>query len=167
MQHFANFGYIKKANKQLKNLQEIKQGLSVRLGRISNEASSSNSDIRSDALNYLTGNGDRVAYAKNHTRKRRAEQNKADIDPLTKRIGTETHPYYGGTFVEDYNTQRLPKTGWSDIRKTDDRATSSTGYLGFRTDPFKGYGGMMEEAIPLRDFPITKKYYSRLTGNTI
>jgi hypothetical protein len=161
MQHFADFGIVKRANKQLKNMKEIQKTMPFRLGKITAEAASENPD---KALKYLVGSDNRADSSKRLTRQKRSL---ANIDPLTKPVGTVTHPYYGNTFVEEYNTQRPPNSNWSDVRKTNDKAASSTGYLGFRTDPYKGYGGMMEESIPLSDFPITKKYYSRLTGNTV
>ena len=52
---------------------------------------------------------------------------------------------------------------WSDVRQTDDKAASATGYLGFRKDPYKGYGGMMEESIPHKDFWTTHE--SKILGS--
>jgi hypothetical protein len=51
---------------------------------------------------------------------------------------------------EKYSTsKRIPiSEGFTDIRKVSDTAASPTGYLGFRKDPFKGFGGMMEEPVP-------------------
>jgi hypothetical protein len=51
----------------------------------------------------------------------------------------------------EYAESRLtPNTdAFTDVRKTDDLAASRSGYLGFRKDPFKGYGGMMEEPVDL------------------
>ena len=48
---------------------------------------------------------------------------------------------------------------YSDIRKVDDYAAAPTGYLGFQNDPYKGYGGMMEEPVPTTQRKITNRSY--------
>ena len=45
-----------------------------------------------------------------------------------------------------------------DVRQTNDHAASGSGYLGYQKDPFKGYGGMMEEPVPLLQKKIKLKY---------
>lgn len=89
-----------------------------------------------------------------YTRKQRNDT----TDPLTRPIITEVR-------TEEKSPEQLSRD-WSDIRKNLDSAINST-YLGFRKDPFKGYGGMMEEPIPINELYNTKKIRntrSRLSG---
>lgn len=132
MQHFINFGYVKQANKQLKRLQEMKSGLPTPIGKISEAAS--NSELRNvragEAKQYL----DSKIRGARYNRTSLSNQNDLSFP---------------------YKKENIPDTrkleGWSESRRTLDSAASPTGYIGFRTDPYKGYGGMMEEPIPLED----------------
>jgi hypothetical protein len=180
MQHFADFGYVRQANKQLKRLYDL-QGtkiaipdksrlnpatLETGLGNISGNLTK---DFDKGLINTIpknTLNQVNLQLEEKLSRKRAIRQSGLDKqDPLSRPI---RHSY------NEYDAPAvLPKTGWSDIRKTDDRAASPTGYLGFRTDPYKGYGGMMEEPIPKPDLypdgmPQTvKKYASRLSRKEV
>jgi hypothetical protein len=49
------------------------------------------------------------------------------------------------------NNVRTNSPNYSEIRPTDDKAASVSGYVGYQKDPFKGYGGMMEEPVPLNE----------------
>ena len=143
MQHFthfrsfeADFGYVKQANKQLKNLYETKPLYNSKQGL-------------GDMAESLVGDSNVRVGIKKRTldeRKRgrrfnRAKQKDELSFPYQKEVGYETKP------TKDF----------TDIRRTLDTAASPTGYLGYRTDPFKGYGGMMEEPIPLQDLSGMKK----------
>jgi hypothetical protein len=150
MQHFAHFGYVKAANKQLKKLQEIK---------------SRSSDMQ--GLGELAkGRYDRGEAIINS----RKEYSRMAREPLEDYLAS---PLRRITKENVAQPLQVPKTGWSDIRQTSDDAISKTGYSGFRTDPHKGYGGMMEESIPIEDlypngfFKTVNKYSSRLTGRTL
>jgi hypothetical protein len=136
MQHFTNFGYIKTANKQLRNLYETQP------------LYSSKKSLGDTAANLVGASNVRVGIEKRSLdeRKRgrrfnRARQKDELSLPYQKEIGYETKP------TKDF----------TDIRRTLDTAASPTGYLGYRTDPFKGYGGMMEEPIPPQDLLNMKK----------
>ena len=166
MQHFVNFGYVKQANNQLKRLNELKLGTGIAgiktssgervksLGNIAKnqvESPHKSNEIIQTALDSKIGSI--RSYKQRSINK---------IDPLTKPIRE--------SYREEPLPVTLPEQDWSDIRKTSDKAASSTGYLGFRKDPYKGYGGMMEESIPNAELypnntPQTaKKYVSRQTG---
>jgi hypothetical protein len=81
------------------------------------------------------------------------QQNKALSRKVTINQGIEaaSKPYQSrvGVPIPD-------KQNFIDIRKVDDYAASPSGYLGFRTDPFKGYGGMMEEPVPTKKYKRTE-----------
>jgi hypothetical protein len=49
------------------------------------------------------------------------------------------------------NKVRTESNNYSEIRPTSDGAASASGYLGYQKDPYKGYGGMMEEPVPLEE----------------
>ena len=150
MQHFVNFGIIKRANKQLKKLEEIK----------------SRSPDMQGLGTLAQGRYDRGEAIINS----RKENSRMAREPLEDYLAT---PLRRTTKENVAQPLQLPKTGWSDIRQTSDAAISKTGYSGFRTDPFKGYGGMMEEPVPIEDlypngfFKPINKYSSRLTGRTL
>jgi hypothetical protein len=53
-------------------------------------------------------------------------------------------------FIPKRTPELIPdKNSFTDIRKVDDYAASPSGYLGYQKDPFKGYGGMMEEPVDM------------------
>lgn len=132
MKHFANFGYVKAANKQLKRLQEMKSGLPTPMGKISEAAS--NSELRGvragEAKRYLES---KIQGARHS---RASVSNKNDL----------SFPYK----KEDVPDSRKLE-GWSESRRTLDSTAAPNGYLGYQKDPYKGYGGMMEEPIPMED----------------
>lgn len=150
MQHFADFGYVRTANRQLKKLQEIKSRSPSMEGL--GELAKSKYDRGEDIINS------------------RKEHSRMGREPLKDYLAT---PLKRDTKENVAQDLQIPKTGWSDVRQTSDNAVSKTGYSGFRTDPYKGYGGMMEEAIPIEDlypngfFKTINKYSSRLTGRTL
>lgn len=160
MQHFVNFGtidfgYVKAANKQLKRITDVKNGYRLGVGIKAQEYS--NQKVPKDvAKRNFDGMLADSREAKDY-----------DLDPLRESVKS--------SYIKKRisNAPELPKEGWSDIRKTDDRAASPSGYLGFRTDPHQGYGGMMEEPIPkeivypLGESRLKKQYISRLTGRTL
>jgi hypothetical protein len=160
MQHFthfrsfgADFGIVKQANKQLKKLKESKSlyDETESLGTLSEKLVASGASPRL-AKTKLTAN--RGFYRENK---------KGLPDPLLQ----SPRENITSTVTILENTPELPTKDWSDIRKTGDTAASSTGYLGFRKDPYKGYGGMMEEPIPKEElFPNGGKY-TRLQESTI
>ena len=172
MQHFthfgsleADFGYVKAANKQLKRLNEI------------NRSKPSDADVHKlgitafDVTNGLSADRVKQGLDSGLKRYRTAQrQNKKDSlsSPFMSKIRERDN------MVE--NEPIIPKTGWSDVRYTKDNAASNSGYLGFRTDPHQGYGGMMEEPLPLDElFPKgrytvqgkTKQMRSRITGKML
>lgn len=145
MQHFADFGYVKQANKQLKRIYETK--IDPVSARNLGELSAKKYPPDKEYFNSMLTRG-------RYTRKQRNDT----TDPLTRPIITEVR-------TEEKSPEQLSRD-WSDIRKNLDSAINST-YLGFRKDPFKGYGGMMEEPIPINELYNTKKIRntrSRLSG---
>lgn len=168
MKHFTNFGYVRDTNKQLKRLNDL-QGVRVSIPNKSRLIPSTRETGLGNIAGRVTNSSKQVVQEALENKLSAARAVRQDAlrlqDPLTKPI---RHSY------NEYDAPPvLPKTGWSDIRKTDDRAASPTGYLGFRTDPYKGYGGMMEEPIPKPDlYPdgmsqTVKKYASRLTRKEV
>ena len=146
MQHFADFGYVRTANKQLKRLHESKQAPSYLMPNRSGlgQEAQHYADPKTfgDTLPFYSRAG--AAKRKNNTRVEVSRQLKLDNSNSDPLLDPYTKPYEKVSLVNKKQTN--PE--WSDIRKTDDSAASSSGYLGFRTDPYKGYGGMMEEAVP-------------------
>ena len=140
MEHFANFGYVKQANKQLKRLEEMKSPYKGRkLGEISDPSWSG-----TPAESVVRGN---IA----------ATRNKRKDSPFNAKIRDDLkYPYKKRMDIS--SEYRLDAPEWSDVRKVKDDAASQSGYLGFRKDPFKGYGGMMEEAIPQNE--IEKRLFT-------
>ncbi len=136
MEHFANFGYIKQANKQLKNIYEL-QGKG-RNETVYSSLPKSISDlslkVEKDIPVYNTRAGQILDGQKRQSRQGRKDKK----DPLSI-------PYSKGRFPK-YGEQTYD--GFTDVRQVSDGALSRTGYAGFRTDPYKGYGGMMEEEVP-------------------
>ena len=185
MQHFANFGIVKQANKQLKNrainslyradprnglsesgvsdrkgivkkanqaVKEAKQNpkevagyakarefLDERLNPVINGAhpQAYPKGLSHDPLKYNMMSEGQVVMGRGDNRTEMRENN-----PVLRK------PKSGEYYPKTRDREVVPDTnGFSDIRKTDDHAASPTGYLGFRTDPYKGYGGMMEEPV--------------------
>ena len=128
MQHFADFGYVKQANKQLKRLNDL-QGVRVSIPNksrlnpatletgLGNISGNLTKDFDKGLINTIpknTLNQVNLQLEEKLGRKRAIRQSGLDKqDPLTKPI---RHSY------NEYDAPAvLPKTGWSDIRKTDDR----------------------------------------------
>jgi len=144
MWFLVDFGYIKKANKQLKNLYEL-SGSKIRNGKLDKPTNlgeyvtnitHNKKDIKLSNLMKETVN-DTLKNNRQNSRYWRGTD--ADKDILKKKYKLEK-----GTPKQDQSKN----PNFTDIRKTDDSAASKNGYLGFRTDPYKGYGGMMEETVP-------------------
>ena len=146
MQHFADFGIVKQANKQLKRLNEAKQAPSYLMPNRSGlgQEAQHYADPKTfgDTLPFYSRAG--AAKRKNNTRVEVSRQLKLDKDNSDSLLDPYVKPYEKVSLVAKKQTN--PE--WSDVRKVNDSAASKSGYLGFRTDPYKGYGGMMEEAIP-------------------
>lgn len=159
--HMGNFGYVKQANKQLKRLHEASEAPSRKYRPDNTYGNLAQTATSPEAAKEVFDT--RVGIARQN--KKWYSQSEAGKDPLTKPLGAESYTYDGKR-----REPEIPKTGWSDIRKVKDEAISDSGYSGFRTDPYKGYGGMMEEGIPLNEvypngvFEKKKRYYSRLSG---
>jgi hypothetical protein len=92
MQHFANFGIVKKANKQLKNIYESKTGgvhpnnyaNPNKLGEISSTAARTASRYPNDAEESITYAKEILSRGKADARYLRARNNR---DPLTRNYG--------------------------------------------------------------------------------
>ena len=156
MQHFVNFGYVKAANKQLKRLHEMKGEAAFPQGIGS----------RAETAAVLTSKGfpqDMPQYTKtankavSDERYRQNEKNITSPDPLSgwrmpyndresaKKIiqKRQNSPRTLGT-AQDQSKPNLDD--FTDIRANKDPAIKAS-HLGFRKDPFKGYGGMVEEPV--------------------
>ena len=169
MQHFADFGIVKQANKQLKKLNELKDYQKHRewdnqpkLGKTAQNMSDTldyesprkntkkRASLKKDILsNSKNISGDMKKYVRNVNNNKQS-----NIDPLKK-------DYIKKSLVD---LDQSSNPNFSDIRKTTDRAASPTNYLGFRTDPYKGYGGMMEESIPKNELMTSEGW---VRGNKV
>lgn len=171
MQHFANFGIVKQSNKQLKNMHELKinmntrrnEGLMRPLGETSAQAVKNIDKYPKQKEGYEKFFKDVLLDNKKEARRLRGiEASPTTLlrtqDPLTQPLGNPEYLHRSNLKVG-----ASAKKDWSEIRKTDDTAASSSGFLGFRNDPYKGYGGMMEEAIPRAELIPKGVYRSRLT----
>lgn len=128
MQHFANFGITRTANRLKKKEFQLAQG----------------------NKNYLDNTGYDIATHQ--------KVMGGWVDDTPMYLARQSKPQYGydNPKAKVYEPSRKysrikhsPLTeGFTDIRETNDRAASPSGFLGFRTDPYKGYGGMMEEPVP-------------------
>lgn len=155
MQHFANFGYVRAANKQLKKIHEMQNYETFPLDYGKRKGKS----LGAVALNAKNTGDKKMMQDYLLSNKRDVRQGREILkDPLTRPIVSEVR-------TGEKSPEQLGRD-WSDVRKNSDPAINST-YTGFRTDPFKGYGGMMEEAIPIDELYNTKKVRnttSRLSG---
>jgi len=161
MEHFANFGVVKQANKQLRRLNELSiaskrdggvlsWGEGDSLGNVANLLAGQKRAVTTPALKNHVENGV-IPYAKKDIKEKQRDYRylkNIESDPLKT------------NYINEGVSYKIPSTSpnFTDIRKTDDLAASTTGYLGFRTDPHKGYGGMMEEAIPPEDLLLKKNW---------
>ena len=168
MEHFVNFGIVKKANKIKKNNSLLQKGEDL-------YASSGGSSVRKllddgytlDSLLYSHGRypTDAMAWSRANV-----EFPQKPVKELPQYLGSKNKVMFLGEARKAQRKaqglpelMRKPTTGeyseprnnkpnldaFTDVRKTDDIAASPTGYLGFRKDPYKGYGGMMEEPVDL------------------
>lgn len=154
MQHFVDFGYIKQANKQLKKINELSKA--------------TGEGDYPKPLGQLAKQTKNVEYQKEYLNRQLRQERRKKIykqDPLS-------FPVSESRDLIRTKKLPLPEKDWSDIRKTNDGGASTTGYLGFRKDPFKGYGGMMEEEIPFSELygngsTVVRKRVSRISGNPL
>jgi len=160
--NYAEFGYVKQANKQLKKLHELKSGGSKPLGNLSESVA--NSELKNvsagEAKSYLDSRVRGNRYGRTN------DSNSLGVNGNNFE-GSSNTLLRGQNRVENASPkERKPRSyennefdfprkdavrpnakDFTDIRKVDDYAASPTGYLGFRIDPYKGYGGMMEEPV--------------------
>jgi hypothetical protein len=167
MEHFANFGVVKAANKVKKKNSLLQKGEDL----YSSNSSSAKRllDEGYDFENILRGHqqvpNNAMAWSRANV-----ELPQKSVKELPQYLASNSK---GMMIGEARKTQRAnqgllsvkrkPKSGeyaevrvnlpdydaFTEVRKTDDIAASKTGYLGFRKDPFKGYGGMMEEPVDI------------------
>ena len=208
MQHFANFGYVKQANKQLKRLNDIRNSQGA-VGELSSKfleadypyqtIESGIKNLRERKANIQKFMPDRVvspvvggkpnpAYiVDDFDSPKYTLVNRKNIKTLTENLPSTKNDkqYFKGLLEKNlrYDTtggrrlqvadsehsknvfnstpEIIPENPtsphWSGIRKTKDTAASPTGYLGFRTNPYEGYGGMMEESIPIKDLSVARR----------
>ena len=162
MEHFANFGYVKQANKQLKKIQELKEldvnrGLGEQAERL----------VKSNTPKYMRNRNLKKDIPEEIGTLRAVKRDDPNRYESMMAGQEGDYIYRGGARRKTNEVLRKPKSyenvmynprtpelvpdkeAFSDIRKTKDTAASSTGYLGFRTDPYKGLGGMMEEPVDM------------------
>jgi len=173
MQHFADFGVIKQQNKQLKRNAQlgkadeiytkkygkgVEDTLNEKLKPFGSQTKPANTlRVARESLkpySFDTRDGGNTLLKDewyndrggNRTRLRK----EAGLPQLMRKPkGYEYKDLYApDPLKRDY--VKTPDTkGFTDIRKTTDEAASPTGYLGFRTDSYKGMGGMMEEPVDM------------------
>ena len=162
--HMAEFGVIKQQNKLQKG---IVDGLYQKAHNEKWTYNPAISDLENDNIrnNYL----------------KTAVKEKFSLYPKNK-LGIDEFPSANTVKQGRYIRNYMPKSNdplsekrtvksilknntddWSDIRRVNDSAASDTKFLGFRKDPYKGYGGMMEEPVPVNEM-LTKN--SRVTKNS-
>jgi hypothetical protein len=167
MEHFANFGVVKQANKQLKRLQDLKGGnigqQAAHLLSPTITEGEQNRILQSIpmSLNSLRRNkryassGDSLGSYKYpemyEGMKHKGQDFFRGMDRLEEnKRKVFRNPRGDEKYARARQSELIPdKESFNSIRKTDDRAASPTGYLGFRTDPYKGFGGMMEEPVDM------------------
>ena len=167
MQHFADFGYVRALNKDKRNLLDTMKGFGVDV--------TANRDSINSGLKQLDSSGISSLAKSNPDMLKRGRQSREQVvDPLdswqrpynngltarTKIAERKANPRkisMGGT-----TTRELDVNGFTDIRPNNDPAIDAT-HLGFRKDPFKGYGGMMEEPVDM----ITKLTDKKIMGRGI
>lgn len=128
MQHFANFGITRTANRLKKKEFQLNQGNK-------NYLSNTGYDIVTHEKVMGGFPDDTPMYLARQSMGKYGNDNpKAKVYMPSEKYSAPKH---------------IPITeGFTDIRRVSDTAASPSGYLGFRTDPYKGYGGMMEEPVP-------------------
>jgi hypothetical protein len=167
MEHFANFGYVKAANKVKKNDFLLKKGEDL-------YASLEGSSVRrllddGYTLDSLLYSHRRFPTDAKAWSRANVEFPQKPVKELPQYLAGKNRPMFLGESRKAQRKaqglpelMRKPTTGeyaesrltpntdaFTDVRRTDDPAASPTGYLGFRKDPYKGYGGMMEEPVDL------------------
>lgn len=170
MQHFANFGVTKQANKQLKRLYEMRSPYNASLGKMADSSAYVVREAKSmSGAENLKRDIEKNAKAitDQEIRNKRWERNSSKkADPLE---GWQP-PYNDRESAKRVIAKRLENprkiyskndhanpdfTGFTDIRRNTDPAINAT-HLGFRTDPFKGYGGMMEEPVDYKKLILNR-----------
>lgn len=160
MQHFANFGITKQANKQLKRLYEMKatgkgEGrFPEGIGSVAKTAAVLTSKGYPPDMSRYT---DTVNRAVRDERYRRNEKSLLNPDPLSGwRMPYNDRDSAKGMIKKRQATPRTISStqdkskpnldDFTEVRANKDPVINA-GYLGFRKDPYKGYGGMMEEPV--------------------
>ena len=196
MQHFANFGYVKQANKQLKKLNEMSTAvrqpnhylqLPISLGEQADYfkmvGQSRKKEARSDVSSRVSRlresnkrNPSKIdsytanpkIYGDNRTmlrgENRGVQETYGDIYRQRDAIGDKTMPQKppmrkpkSSEELEIYDRKIKGEpdfNSFTEVRVNSDPAIEGR-YLGFRKDPYKGYGGMMEEPVDI--LPSNKK----------
>ena len=175
----ADFGYVKQANKQLKRLNELKNNSlgtvaesvassdlkNVNLGEAKRKINQNLTTSRrtSKKRDFYTENPDiqdkDVFFDYEDTfpyitrgENRRQMRIETGLPPVSRKLknSEDTSSRYDSIQPsKELQVKKLNRDDFTDIRKTKDTAASPTGYLGYRKDPYKGYGGMMEEPVDM------------------
>jgi hypothetical protein len=152
MQHFANFGIVKQANKRLKKLEEMRPLINPDKGAIEMNVMSNRAKrkYKEDPLSYPVKENYSVSQHKIPSLPTDDWANIRRPAKDTRVIQREDGNYLGKPKIE---------VGYSNHGT----------YLGRSKDPNKGLGGLVEEVIPNEDFfknpPVElKTYHSRLSG---
>lgn len=175
----ADFGYVKQANKQLKRLNELKNNSlgtvaesvassdlkNVNLGEAKRKVNQNLTTSRRTGKkrDFYTENPDiqdkDVFFDYEDTfpyitrgENRRQMRRETGLPPVTRKLknSEDTSSRYDSIQpIKELQVKKLNRDDFTDIRRTKDTAASPTGYLGYRKDPYKGYGGMMEEPVDM------------------
>lgn len=175
----ADFGYVKQANKQLKRLNELKNNSlgtvaesvassdlkNVNLGEAKRKVNQNLTTSRRTGKkrDFYTENPDiqdkDVFFDYEDTfpyitrgENRRQMRIETGLPPVTRKLknSEDTSSRYDSIQpIKELQVKKLNRDDFTDIRRTKDTAASPTGYLGYRKDPYKGYGGMMEEPVDM------------------
>ncbi|UQS94921.1 hypothetical protein Pam2_41 [Pseudanabaena phage Pam2] len=175
----ADFGYVKQANKQLKRLNELKNNSlgtvaesvassdlkNVNLGEAKRKINQNLTTSRrtSKKRDFYTENPDiqdkDVFFDYEDTfpyitrgENRRQMRIETGLPPVSRKLKNSEDTSSRYDFIQpskELQVKKLNRHDFTDIRRTKDTAASPTGYLGYRKDPYKGYGGMMEEPVDM------------------
>ena len=175
----ADFGYVKQANKQLKRLNELKNNSlgtvaesvassdlkNVNLGEAKRKINQNLTTSRrtSKKRDFYTENPDiqdkDVFFDYEDTfpyitrgENRRQMRRETGLPPVSRKLKNSEDTSSRYDFIQpskELQVKKLNRHDFTDIRRTKDTAASPTGYLGYRKDPYKGYGGMMEEPVDM------------------
>ena len=161
MQHFADFGYVKVANKKLKRLNALSTASAVEGSSVGRQAQNTIDALAKNELTY-TEHRPKVKYdIKDANTQVRRDRIRQDRSALTDPLDSWQRPYNDSESAKQMIQKRqdAPRTisvgqdkskpnldDFTDTRRNTDPAINAT-HLGFRKDPFKGYGGMVEEPV--------------------